>query len=317
MRKTLVIMAAGMGSRYGGLKQVDKVGPSGELIIDYSIFDARRAGFGKVVFIIKEEMDALFREIIGDRIARFIDVSYVYQKNENLPKGFSVPEGRTKPWGTAHAVMSCAGVVEDPFVVINADDFYGREAFQKLSEWLDRSETADFNQKPAEFAMAGYILKNTLTENGHVARGVCEVDDQGMLIDVNERVKIMRRGGRVQYTEDDVNWVDLNENSIVSMNCWCFPPSFLYDVSNRFAAFLTKNRDNILKAEFFLPFVVKDMLHQGLCRVKVLPTKDRWFGVTYREDKDKVVKAIAEKVKNGEYPANLWSYMPGPGIKFS
>jgi hypothetical protein len=304
MKKTLVIMAAGMGSRYGGLKQVDQVGPSGELIIDYSIFDARRAGFSKVVFIIKEENDALFREVIGDRIAAYMEVSYVYQRIDNLPDGFLAPEGRTKPWGTAHAVMSCIGTVTDPFVVINADDFYGREAFQKLSDWMD---TADFYGTPVEYCMAGYILRNTLTENGHVARGVCNVSDGGYLIDVNERTKIMRRDGAVQYTEDDANWVDLDENSIVSMNCWCFPSTFLHEVSVRFGEFLNENQDNILKAEFFLPFVVKDMIEQAQCRVRVLKTGDQWFGVTYREDKETVVKAIAQKVAGGEYPAKLWS----------
>ena len=221
MEKTLVIMAAGMGSRYGGLKQVDRVGPSGELIIDYSIFDARRAGFNKLVFVIKEEIDTLFREVIGNRISRYMDVSYVYQRLDNLPDGYTVPEGRVKPWGTAHAVMSCAGVVDGPFLVINADDFYGREAFEKISAWID---TADFDKNPPEYCMAGYVLKNTLTENGHVARGVCELDQRGYLVDITERTKIVRQDGRVQYTEDDINWVDIDENSIVSMNFWCFPP---------------------------------------------------------------------------------------------
>lgn len=303
MKKTLVIMAAGMGSRYGGLKQVDKVGPSGELIIDYSIYDAYRAGFSKVVFIIKEENDALFREVIGDRISRFMEVAYVHQCLDNLPEGFSVPEGRMKPWGTAHAVMSCIGTVNEPFAVINADDFYGREAFQMLSKWLD---TADFSKKPVEYCMAGYILKNTLTENGHVARGVCRVDQNGMLIDVTERTKIMRRGGKVEFTEDEVHWKELDENSIVSMNCWCFPSSFLQEIAARFADFLKEQKANILKAEFFLPFVVQDMVHQEQCKVRVLPTHDQWFGVTYHDDKETVVKAIAQKVERGEYPSALW-----------
>jgi len=303
MDKTLVIMAAGMGSRYGGLKQVDKVGPSGELIIDYSIYDARMAGFNKVVFVIKDEIDELFREIIGNRISELMDVSYVYQRLDNLPEGYSVPEGRAKPWGTAHAVMSCIGAVNSPFVVINADDFYGREAFEKISQWID---TVDFSKNPPEYCMAGYILKNTLTENGHVARGVCEVDENGYLVDITERTKIMRRDGKVQYTEDGENWVDLDENSIVSMNFWCFSPSFLEETKARFKDFLDENRDNLLKAEFFLPFVVKDMIDSGQCTVKVLQTKDQWFGITYREDKEKVVKAIHEKVAKGEYPKALW-----------
>lgn len=303
MEKTLVIMAAGMGSRYGGLKQVDRVGPSGELIIDYSIFDARRAGFNKLVFVIKEEIDTLFREVIGDRISRYMDVSYVYQRLDNLPDGYTVPEGRVKPWGTAHAVMSCAGVVDGPFLVINADDFYGREAFEKISAWID---TADFDKNPPEYCMAGYVLKNTLTENGHVARGVCELDQRGYLVDITERTKIVRQDGRVQYTEDDINWVDIDENSIVSMNFWCFPPSFLDETKARFKGFLDSNRDNILKSEFFLPFVIKDMIANRQCTVKVLRTSSQWFGVTYREDKEKVVNAIARMVDRGEYPKTLW-----------
>lgn len=304
MRKTLVIMAAGMGSRYGGLKQVDAVGPSGEIMIDYSIYDARLAGFNKVVFIIKEENEALFRKVIGDRISRFIEVAYVHQQLENLPAGHRVPDGRTKPWGTAHAVMSCLGIVNEPFAVINADDFYGREAFQLLSAWLD---SANFSRKPVEYCMAGYILKNTLTDNGYVSRGVCRVDENtGMLRDVTERTKIMRREGEVKYTEDGANWAPLDENSIVSMNCWCFPPSFLQQVSLRFTEFLNQPKADPLKEEFFLPFVVQDMVSQGICTVRVLPTREQWFGVTYRADKETVVKAIAQKVEQGVYPAHLW-----------
>lgn len=303
MKKTLVIMAAGAGSRYGGLKQIDGVGPSGELIMDYSIYDARRAGFEKAVFIIREENEALFRAAIGDRIARFMEVSYVHQRLDRLPAGFSAPAGRSKPWGTAHAVMCCEGTVDGPFAVINADDFYGREAFEKLSGWAD---SADFGQRPAEYCMAGFVLGNTLTENGCVSRGVCEVSDSGILLDVTERTRIMRRGGGVQYTEDGENWTALDEDSIVSMNCWCFPPSFLRQISVRFEAFLTENRENLEKAEFFLPFVVREMIAQGQCQVRVLKTAGQWFGVTYREDRDAVVRAVADKVKSGEYPVRLW-----------
>lgn len=304
MAKTLVIMAAGMGSRYGGLKQVDKVGPSGELIIDYSIYDARRAGFDKVVFIIKEEIEALFREVIGDRIASFMQVEYVHQKLDNLPEGYTVPDGRVKPWGTAHAVMSCVGKVSEPFMVINADDFYGRDSFIQLSAWMD---SADSDKQPVEYCMAGYVLKNTLTENGHVARGVCRVDEQGMLIDVTERTRIQRLDGQVQFTEDGETWVPLDESSIVSMNCWAFPPSFLPRIGRRFEEFLDKNQGKLDKAEFFLPFVVQELVDDGLCTVRVLPTPEQWFGVTYREDKEAVVNAIAQKVAAGEYPAALWA----------
>lgn len=303
MDKTLVIMAAGMGSRYGGLKQIDRVGPDGELIIDYSLYDAHRAGFNKAVFIIKEEIDRDFREIIGDRIARVMDVAYAYQRVDALPEGFSVPEGRVKPWGTAHALMSCLGTVDGPFAVINADDYYGPEAFRRLADWM---EHADFAARPAEYAMAGYILGNTLTENGSVARGICEVGPDGFLRDINERTKIMRRNGSVQYTEDGENWVTLEENTLVSMNCWAFSPDFLREIQLRFAAFLTENRENLKSAEFFLPFVVRDMLKQEQCRVRVLPTHDAWFGVTYREDKAAVEQALAGKVAAGLYPAPLW-----------
>lgn len=304
MKKTLVIMAAGLGRRYGGLKQVDRVGPSGELLIDYSIYDALHAGFGKVVFIVEEEHEALFREVIGDRVSRSVEVAYVAQRLDHLPEGRTVPEGRVKPWGTAHAVMCCIGAVEEPFVVINADDFYGREAFQRLSDWID---SADFTKNPPEYCMAGYVLKNTLTDNGYVSRGVCSVDgESGMLTDVTERTKIMRRGKKVEYTEDDAYWTELDENSIVSMNCWAFPPSFLGEISARFADFLDRQKANILKAEFFLPFVVQDMLSEGRCSVRVLPTHDRWFGMTYREDKEKVMNAISDKVRRGEYPRRLW-----------
>ncbi len=304
MQKTLVIMAAGMGSRYGGLKQADHVGPSGELIIDYSIYDAWRAGFSKAVLIVKEENEALFRKLIGDRISKFMDVVYVHQRLDNLPAGYSVPEGRVKPWGTAHAVMSCIDAVHEPFAVINADDFYGRRAFQLLADWM---ETADFSKTPAEYCMVGYILKNTLTENGYVSRGVCRIDEKTKaLLDITERTKIMRSEGRVAFTEDDVHWTPIDKNSVVSMNCWAFPSSFLKEISARFVKFLDAPKSNPLKAEFFLPFVVQDMLREGKCSVKVLPTEEQWFGVTYRTDREAVVRAIARKVEQGEYPPKLW-----------
>lgn len=304
MHKTLIVMAAGMGSRYGGFKQADHVGPSGELIIDYSIYDAWRAGFDKTVLIVKKENEALFRELIGDRISKFLDVVYVHQRLDNLPAGYAVPEGRVKPWGTAHAVMSCIDAVHEPFAVVNADDFYGREAFRLLAGWL---ATADFSKKPAQYCMAGYILQNTLTENGYVSRGVCRVDEStGALLKITERTKIMRRDGRVAFTEDDSTWTTLDENSIVSMNCWAFPPSFMGEITGRFREFLDAPKDNLLKAEFFLPLVVQDMLQEGKCTVRVLPTHEQWFGVTYHADKEAVVRAVARKVEQGEYPARLW-----------
>lgn len=302
MALTLVVMAAGMGSRYGGLKQVDPVGPNGEIIMDYSIYDAKRAGFDKVVFVIKEENDALFREVIGKRVEGQMQVEYVYQRLTDLPAGYTVPEGRTKPWGTAQAVLSCLGKVNEPFAVINADDFYGRESFYLLAETLKKPQ----EENVPTFCMAGFVLKNTLTENGHVARGVCQVDADGMLKRIDERTKIMRRDGVVQYTEDDQNWVTLDENSIVSMNCWGFPPSFLAEIDRRFPKFLDKIGENPLKAEFFLPFVVQELMDERKCRVRVLKTEEKWFGVTYRADKDQVVSAIREKTEAGIYSSPLW-----------
>lgn len=301
MDKTLVIMAAGLGSRYGGLKQIDGVGPNGELIMDYSIYDAVRAGFDKVVFIIREEHKAIFQEVIGNRISKIVPVDYVFQKLDRLPAGFSVPEGRKKPWGTGHAVLCCAGTVQEPFAVINADDFYGPEAFRLLADWAETTRQSS----PVEYCMAGYVLKNTLTENGSVSRGVCETGSNGILRSVTERTKILRRGGTVQY-KDAGDWQEIDENRIVSMNCWCFPPSFLQEADSRFRLFLEENGESLQNAEFFLPSVVCDMIADGACRVRVFPTSEKWFGVTYQEDRAAVQKAILEKVHNGQYPSPLW-----------
>ena len=304
MKKALVIMAAGMGSRYGGLKQIDSVGPNGEIIIDYSIYDAKLAGFSKVYFIIKRENYDIFREVIGDRIASQIETEYVFQELTNIPEGYKVPEERVKPWGTAHAIMSCLGKVKEPFLVINADDFYGRDAFVKVSEWIDK---ADLNADPMQYCMAGYILKNTLTEYGHVARGVCTMDENNYLTSIVERTKIMRRDGQVQYTEDEENWVDLDENSIVSMNCWCRTPKFIDETAKRFTEFLDENLEkNPLKSEYLLPTVIRELIDEGKATVEVLKTDATWFGVTYKDDKPYVVKSIKDKVDSGEYPSKLW-----------
>ena len=304
MKKALVIMAAGMGSRYGGLKQIDSVGPNGEIIIDYSIYDAKLAGFSKVYFIIKRENYDIFREVIGDRIASQIETEYVFQELTNIPEGYKVPEERVKPWGTAHAIMSCLGKVKEPFLVINADDFYGRDAFVKVSEWIDK---ADLNADPMQYCMAGYILKNTLTEYGHVARGVCTMDENNYLTSIVERTKIMRRDGQVQYTEEEENWVDLDENSIVSMNCWCLTPKFIDETAKRFTEFLDENLEkNPLKSEYLLPTVIRELIDEGKATVEVLKTDATWFGVTYKDDKPYVVKSIKDKVDSGEYPSKLW-----------
>ena len=301
----LVVMAAGMGSRYGGLKQIDPVGKNGEIIMDFSVFDALRAGFSKVVFIIKEELYADFRAVVGDRVAKYMPVEYAFQKLTDLPEGFAVPEGRVKPWGTGHAVLAARAHIDAPFAVINADDFYGDEAFAKIGEFLQNAESADGK---AHWAMVGYHLCNTLTENGHVARGVCETDENGDLTGIHERTRIEKRADGPAYTEDDgATWTALPQESIVSMNMWGFTESILQELKARFSVFLDENLEkNPLKCEYFLPFVVDELLSEGKADVRVLKSLDRWYGVTYKEDKEVVVKAIQGLKDKGLYPQKLW-----------
>ena len=301
---TLVIMAAGMGSRYGGLKQIDAVGENGEIIIDYSIYDAIKAGFNKLVFIITKDLDKAFREVIGDRISKYIEVEYAYQELDKLPTGYSVPDGRTKPWGTAHAIICAADKINGPFAVINADDFYGRETFTTLADYLKKTDNNGKNVW--EFCMAGFILKNTVTENGHVARGICTVDENGNLEDIVERTKIMYRGDKICYTEDDKLWHEIDSDSIVSMNCWGFTKEFLPEIEGMLPKFLDENMNN-LKAEFYLPTAVDTMLKAGKCKVKVLKTHDKWFVVTYTEDKPLVEESIRQMTAEGKYPKKLWN----------
>ena len=302
-KPVLVIMAAGMGSRYGGLKQLDPVGNHGQLIIDYSIYDARRAGFETVVFVIKPEIEADFKAAIGDRIAKVMDVKYAYQIKEDLPEGYAVPAERTKPWGTAHAALAARSVVDGPFAIINADDYYGPEAYQKIYDYLASHEDSSMY----EYVMVGYLIKNTVTENGTVARGVCEETGEQFLSQITERTKI-EKGPPPRFTEDDgQTWTELDENTIVSMNMWGFTRSFLDEALARFPAFLDKTlAENPLKGEYFLPSVVSQLIGEGKARVKVLRSEDKWYGVTYREDKPTVVAAIAEKTTSGLYPDNLW-----------
>ncbi len=302
-KTTLVIMAAGMGSRYGGLKQIDPVGPNGEIIMEYSIYDAIRAGFSKVVFIIKKEIEETFREVIGKKIEGLIDVEYVYQNIDNLPKGFSVPVGRVKPWGTGHAVLSAKAAVKTPFAVINADDFYGAHTYKLLNDFLANSQDATDKYN---YCMVGFILENTLTENGHVARGVCNVDTRGNLVDIHERTKIMKFGEETKYTEDDRNWSVIPKGNIVSMNTWGFNTSLFNELEEQFPLFLENNRSNILKAEFFLPTVVDNLIKSGKADVRVLSTTNKWYGVTYQEDKPTVKKSINDMVQEGRYPQRLW-----------
>ena len=304
-KPVLVVMAAGMGSRYGGLKQIDPVGNHGQLIIDYSIYDARRAGFETVVFVIKHEIEDAFKEAIGNRLSKIIDVKYAFQQLDDLPEGYSVPADRTKPWGTCHAVLAARKVVDGPFAVINADDYYGPEAFKEIYDYLSTHEDAPGCY---EFAMVGYLLGNTVTEHGTVARGICTEDENNFLVKVVERTKIEKKGEDARFTEDDgKTWTDVAGSTIVSMNMWGFTGSFMKEAGDRLAAFLDKAMvENPLKGEYFLPSVVSQLLAEDRARVKVLRSADKWYGVTYQEDKPVVVKAIADKTAEGLYPDNLW-----------
>lgn len=299
----LIVMAAGMGSRYGGLKQMDPVGSGGELIIDFSLYDAVMAGFKKVIFIIKKEMEEVFRALIDQRAGRFIQVEYAFQDLNDLPPGYSVPEGRVKPWGTCHAVLSCKDMVDGPFAVINADDYYGSGAFHSMYEFLERAEDGQYY----DYCMIGYLLENTLTEYGHVARGVCETTADGYLSGITERTKIMWRNGEIQYTENDEDWHTVPRGTTVSMNFWGFTPSMMREMEERFPAFLDKALiDNPLKGEFFLPLAVDQLLKENKARIKILPSHDRWFGVTYKEDREAVVNALQSLKDKGLYPEKLW-----------
>ena len=303
-KPVLVVMAAGMGSRYGGLKQIDPVDKEGHIIMDFSIYDAVRAGFKKVVFIIKKENEADFKAAIGDRMSKIVEVAYVFQDLNNLPEGYSVPEGRVKPWGTGHAILSCLDEVDGPFAVINADDYYGSHAFQMAYDFLSQNEDGD----TYSYMMVGYKLENTLTDNGHVARGVCVTDEEGHRVKINERTHIEKREGGAAYTEDDgKTWVEIPEGSTVSMNMWGFSASILKELKDRFAKFLDENLEgNPLKCEYFLPFVVDELLTEKKATVKVLKSMDKWYGVTYKEDKPVVVAAIQKLKDEGLYPQKLW-----------
>ena len=303
-KPVLVIMAGGMGSRYGGLKQIDPVDEQGHIIMDFSIYDAVKAGFEKVVFIIKKENEKDFKQCIGDRMSQIVDVAYVYQDLTNLPDGFEVPEGRVKPWGTGHAILSCIDEVDGPFAVINADDYYGSHAFQMIYDYLTTHEDDD----KYRYTMVGYVLENTLTDNGHVARGVCVTDENGYLVGINERTHIEKRDGGAAYTEDDgATWTVIPQGSTVSMNMWGFSNSILGELKQRFPKFLEENiSKNPLKCEYFLPSVVGELLAEEKATVEVLKSLDKWYGVTYKEDKQVVVAAIQKLKDNGLYPEKLW-----------
>lgn len=305
MNKTaLVIMAAGMGSRYGGgIKQLEHVGVSGEIIMEYSIYDAIAAGFDKVVFITRKDLEEEFKKIIKPSVAEQVEVEYVFQELDNLPEGFSVPEGRTKPWGTGHAILSCLGTVKEPFAVINADDYYGKEAFVKIHDFL---ANVPMDSGKMYFTMVGFKMENTLSENGQVTRGVCLVDENNKLTHVEEHFAIERAGDKVTAENSAREAVELPLDTIVSMNLWGFTPGFLDALNEKFAQFLDGIKGNETKAEYLLPEVVGTLLKEDRAEVTVLTSKDRWFGVTYKEDKDKVVRAFRELYENGDYPEKLF-----------
>ena len=298
MKPTLVLLAAGMGSRYGGLKQLDPMGPNGETLMDYSIFDAIRANFGKVVFIIRHDIEEAFKTQIGSKYEKYIPVEYAFQSLDDLPGNFKVPEGRVKPWGTGHAIYAARNVVKGPFVLINADDFYGRDGYAKVGEFLSQSSKN-------EFAMCGFLMKNTVSENGSVSRGICEIDSDGNLANVVEHTKIVKENGKYISNLDNGEKVEFPGDTVVSMNMWGFQDTLFDYLEELFIEFLNE-KGNELKSEFYIPFVVDALVKTGKCTAKVLISESSWFGVTYPEDKPEVQKNLAKLIADGVYPDGLW-----------
>lgn len=298
MKPTLLILAAGMGSRFGGLKQIEPVGPSGETILEYSIFNAIRAGFGKIIFVIRHSFADEFKARFESKLQGKIEVGYVYQELDYLPEGYQLPAGRTKPWGTGHAVLMAKDVIHEPFAAINADDFYGAPAFQEIAAFFRNGVS------PATYAMVGYLLKNTLSDFGTVSRGVCKTDQTDHLIEITERTKIAREGGSVFYKEDNIT-MELDENSPVSMNFWGFHPSLFVHLETQFKSFLDEKIDQP-KSEFYIPSVIFNLIQSGTIHTKVLQADSPWFGVTYPDDKPFVASQILQLVNQGHYPKNLW-----------
>ncbi len=302
---TLVIMAAGIGSRFGGgIKQLEPVGPNGEIIMDYSIHDALAAGFNKIVFIIRRDLEKDFKEIIGHRIEKVANVAYAYQELDALPDGFSVPEGRKKPWGTGQAVLSVKNIVHEPFLVINADDYYGREGFKKIHDYM--AEEMDTEADVYDMCMGGFILSNTLSENGAVTRGVCHLNDDGTLQDVTETYNIERKGAGIFANDEEGNPVIVSPDQHVSMNMWGLPPKFLAELEKGFPEFLGGLKEGDVKSEYLLPKIIDRLIKSGKARVRVLETRDKWFGVTYREDKEAVVASIRRLIDEGVYREKLY-----------
>lgn len=306
MRKTsLVIMAAGIGSRFGGgIKQLEPVGPSGEIIMDYSIHDAMKAGFDRVIFIIRRDLEKDFKEIIGNRIEKIIPVSYAFQEMEDLPVGFGVPAGRTKPWGTGQAVLSIRNLIKEPFAVINADDYYGKEAFVKMHDYMVNEMKED--GIVYDICMAGFILSNTLSDNGGVTRGVCEVGEDGILTRITETYHITKASMGLSAMDRDGNPVSVRSDQYVSMNMWGLTPGFIKELEKGFPVFLNQIKEGDLKSEYLLPTIIDQMIHTQRARVKVLESRDRWFGVTYKEDKEMVIESIRELIRKGIYKEKLF-----------
>ena len=306
MKKTaLVIMAAGIGSRFGGgIKQLEPVGPSGEIIMDYSIYDALEAGFDRIIFVIRHDLEKDFKEIIGNRIERIAPVSYAFQEMEDLPEGFFVPEGRKKPWGTGQAILSIREMIEEPFLVINADDYYGKEAFRKIHEYMVNQ--MDEHGRPYDICMGGFILANTLSDNGGVTRGVCEVAEDGSLKRVTETYQITREGDGLSASDKKGNPVSVRMDQHVSMNMWGLAPDFVQELEEGFPKFLSRLEEGDLKSEYLLPTIIDQLIRENRARVTVLPTSDHWFGVTYREDKESVTESIRQLVNQGVYPEKLF-----------
>lgn len=298
MSTTLVVLAAGMGSRYGGLKQIDPIGPNGEVILELSVYDAIQAGFDKVVFIIKKAIEKEFKEAIGDKLSKQVHCEYVFQDFACVPEGFKVPEGREKPLGTAHALYCCKDVLDGPFAVINSDDYYGQSCFKTLYDFLNNESCAH------HYAMVGYVLRNTLTDHGSVARGQCIVEN-GKLVNVIERTKIEKRDGKVQLFLDN-EWQDIDPDTLVSMNMWAFTPDIIDEITQKFKEFQQVLEDDPMKGEFYIPNVVGELLREHKCDVKMLESHDKWYGVTYQEDKESVKEGIASLYKKGCYPEPLW-----------
>jgi len=303
MKTTLIIMAAGIGSRFGtGIKQLAKMAPNGEIIMDFSIYDAKAAGFTKVVFVIRKAIEAEFKEVIGNRLSKVMPVEYVYQELENLPDGYEVPVGRVKPWGTGQAILACKSVVKEPFVIINADDYYGKEAFIKLHDFLSSENE---NKEKMNLAMAGFSLKNTLSENGAVTRGVCVADENGYLEKVIETTGIQIVDGKIQCDNAEVSkWITLD--TMVSMNMWAGYPDFLKYIDEGFTRFLDTLGENPEKKEYLLPNIVAELLEKNLASVKVLNTSDRWIGITYKEDIEPAQEKFHLMIEDGTYPKELW-----------